>query len=278
MKSFDFFSDLTKWGAELNNETWAPWVHSVSYGTQEPSYWPSQDYMNRLDIEFQKAGLRGYSIIFASGDDGSGCAPGSNDQAKCGCIMSPSYPAISEFVTSVGATRFLTGNTGPEGAVQAFGSGGGFAPYYLPLASWQDDAVTAYLADNTSLPKACSFNKSGRATPDVSALGDIKFEVYQGGSKTLVGGTSASAPTFAAVITLLNDIRLHNNKPVLGFLNPWIYQTAASDAEAFFDVVQGNNNVPDCCSSGKGGFACAKGWDAATGVGTPNFEVLKTHV
>jgi len=94
----------------------------------------------------------------------------------------------------------------------------------------------------------------------------------------LVGGTSASAPTFAAVITLLNDIRLHAKKPVLGFLNPWIYQTDASDHTAFFDVQIGNNLVPSCCNTGKGGFKCAEGWDAVTGVGTPNFASLKNHV
>jgi len=279
MKSFNFFSDLTKWGVELNNETWAPWVHSVSYGLQDQTSWPSATYMARLDAEFQKAGIRGYSIIFASGDSGSGCAPpGSDDPTKTCCTMNPSYPAISEYVTSVGATRFLKGNKGPEGAVKAFGSGGGFAPFTLPVGEWQTDAVTVFLNDSKNYPKPCSFNRSGRATPDVSALGDIKFEVYQGGSKTLVGGTSASAPTFSAVITLLNDIRLHNNKTVLGFLNPWIYQTYASDPDAFFDVVEGNNDVPDCCKTGKSGFNCIKGWDAVTGVGTPNFEALKNHV
>jgi len=273
MKSFNFFSDLTKWAVELNNETTVPWIHSVSYGLQDVSAYPSKTYIERLDAEFQKCGVRGLSIIFASGDSGSGCA--GNQALKCKCQMNPSYPAISEYVTSVGATRFLKGNTGPEGAVKAFGSGGGFAPDILPTGDWQTDAVDHYL-NITKLPPPCSFNKSGRATPDVSALGDVKFEVYQGGSLTLVGGTSASAPTFSAVMTLLNDIRLHAGKPVLGFLNPWIYQTFANDSTAFFDVTNGNNYVPDCC--GNGGFDCAVGWDAATGVGTPNFAVLKTMV
>ena len=48
----------------------------------------------------------------------------------------------------------------------------------------------------------------------------------------------------------------------MGFLNPWIYQ----NADAFNDVTQGvnNHNLPN-------GFTAVAGWDASTGVGTPNF-------
>ncbi len=41
---------------------------------------------------------------------------------------------------------------------------------------------------------------------------------------TRVDGTSASSPAFAAMVTLLNDALLNANKPVLGFLNPLLYQ------------------------------------------------------
>jgi len=236
-----------------------------------------------IEVELQKVGLRGVSIIFASGDSGSGCDFSSgksnkaqnSDEARCGCSFYPSFPAISPHVTSVGATKFILGNTGKEGAVKAFGSGGGFAYPPFPLQDFQSAAVEAYLASSIQFPPSCAFNASGRATPDVSALGDIHFEVVVDGSVTPVGGTSASSPTFAAVITLLNDIRLNAGKPTLGYLNPWIYQTAAEVPNAFFDVVVGNNVVEDCCSKDQlGGFETAPGWDPATGVGTPNFEVL----
>jgi len=96
--------------------------------------------------------------------------------------------------------------------------------------------------------------------------------VIQSGSVEVVAGTSASTPTFAAVVSLLNQARLKAGKPVLGFLNPWIYQVAASTPTAFFDVTVGSN--PDgCCFKG---FPCEVGWDPVTGVGTPNYEVLKT--
>jgi tripeptidyl-peptidase-1 len=181
-------------------------------------------------------------------------------------------------VTTVGATRFLTGNSGPEGAVAAFKSGGGFSQFF-PTAPYQSSDVTTYLASGVKMPEACAFNATGRATPDVSALGDIHFQVVNGGSTIPVGGTSASAPTFSAVMSLLNDQLLNNGKPTLGFLNTWIYQTASSNANAFFDVTTGDNINPGCCKSGaESGFETATGWDPVTGVGTPNFAVLSTLI
>jgi len=162
--------------------------------------------------------------------------------------------------------------------VEAFGSGGGFSQYF-PTAPYQAAAVTAYLNSGVKMPEACAFNASGRATPDVSALGDIHFQVVDGGSVIPVGGTSASAPSFSAVMSLLNDQNLNNGKPVLGFLNTWIYQTAAANPTAFFDVTVGDNITPGCCKSGdEGGFETAPGWDPVSGVGTPNFAVLSTLI
>jgi len=91
-----------------------------------------------------------------------------------------------------------------------------------------------------------------------------------------VDGTSASTPLVAAIITLLNEIRLRNSQPVLGFLNPWIYQTASTNPEAFNDIVVGENgcsaNPSNCCPYS---FSAAPGWDPVTGVGSPKFNVLK---
>jgi len=273
LKSFNFWNDLLVWTSEIANETSPPWVHSVSYGSQ--GNYPSDSYRERLNTEFQKAGLRGISIIFASGDDGSGCSTGAK---PCKCEMYPSFPATCPYITSVGATAFIDGNTGEEKAVEAFLSGGGFSQEF-PITKEQNTAVEAYLNSGVVLPPSCSFNASGRGTPDVSALGDIEFQVVQNGGVSLIGGTSASAPTFSAIITLLNEKLLNNNKPTLGFLNPWIYDTASSHPDAFFDVVQGSNIISDCCrNTGNGGFLTAAGWDPITGVGTPNYQVLASLI
>lgn len=71
------------------------------------------------------------------------------------------------------------------------------------------------------------FNASGRGFPDVAAQGD-NFAVVVGGSTEAVAGTSASAPTFAAVIALLNDYQISKGKATLGFLNPWLYSTGTA--------------------------------------------------
>jgi tripeptidyl-peptidase-1 len=276
LKNFNFWNDLMTWTGEIDNETNPPFIHSVSYGSQGD--YPSDSYRAKLNAEFMKLGARGLSIIFASGDSGAGCEGGGLIDAACDCTFFPSFPATCPYVTTIGATRFLTGNSGPEGAVAAFKSGGGFSQFF-PTAPYQTSAVSAYLSSGVKMPQSCAFNASGRATPDAGALGDIHFQVVNGGSVIPVGGTSASTPSFSAVMSLLNDQLLNEGKPTLGFLNTWIYQTAAANPTAFFDVTVGDNINPGCCRSGEeSGFECAKGWDPVTGVGTPNFQVLSTLI
>jgi len=261
--SFDFYTDLTDWVDQIESTNNGPWVHSVSYGDQSEG--PSSDYQNRLDGEFQKISATGVSILFSSGDSGTGCA-------SCAKFY-PAYPSTSIYVTAVGATEFIGNSIGPEQATTSFGSGGGFS-WNFPRPSYQNAAVNGYLSSQGShLPPAHFYNSPGRATPDVSALG-IGYQVIVNGRTESVGGTSASAPTFAALISLLNDRRLNQGKPTLGFLNNWIYQTAAAHKDAFFDVVVGNNHN-GCCGDG---FQCAVGWDPVTGVGTPNYAALVNYL
>ena len=76
-------------------------------------------------------------------------------------------------------------------------------------------------------------------------------------------GTSASAPVFAGVVSLLNDARLAAGKSPLGFLNPLLYQLAAEHSDSFFDVTVGANRCgvidfdPNCCDSA---YHAAVGW------------------
>lgn len=72
------------------------------------------------------------------------------------------------------------------------------------------------------------------------------FHVIDGGDSILVGGTSASSPSFASIIALINDQLVAAGKPVLGFLNPFIYSTASS---AFTDITIGKNTGFTCPST-----------------------------
>ncbi len=155
-----------------------------------------------------------------------------------------------------------------------FGSGGGFSQLFSqsPNATWQSKDVAEYLKivpQGAPLPPAYSFPAKGRATPDVAALGE-GYQVVQAGRVLTVGGTSASAPTFAAIVSLLNEHQLQNGKKPLGFLNPWLY----ANVEVFADVTQGTNGIGWGTGAIKYGFNCTKGWDPATGLGTPLFKKL----
>lgn len=184
-----------------------------------------------------------------------------------------SWPASSPWVTAVGATRFVGQKVGnDEMATDQFGSGGGFSKMFnQDDAGYQSDAVAKYLktVDPSTLPPAESFNPLGRATPDVAALGE-GYQVIVGGRPNSVGGTSASSPAFAGLISLINEARMKAGKPTMGFLNPFLYK----NEDAFFDVVLGSDKI----SRGGGpmpyGYNCSKGWDPATGLGTPLFDKL----
>lgn len=181
----------------------------------------------------------------------------------------PSWPASSPWVTSVGSTRFVDQQVGqPEMATDQFGSGGGFSDMFDAMDS-QKDAVTHYFSVAPQLPPDGSFPRSGRGTPDVAALGE-GFQVIIRGRNSSVGGTSASAPTFAGILSLLNEARLAKGKPPMGYVNPWLYKNAA----AFTDITRGDN------LRGRGpfvepyGFNCTEGWDPVTGLGTPLFDKM----
>ena len=91
------------------------------------------------------------------------------------------------------------------------------------------------------------------------------MQVYSGGNFSLSGGTSASTPIFAAVVNRLNEERLNANKKPLGFLNPSLYKNPSM----LNDITNGSN--PGC---GTKGFSAVKGWDPATGLGTPNYPKM----
>ena len=183
----------------------------------------------------------------------------------------PSWPASSPWVTSVGATRFVGQKAGNEEmATDQFGSGGGFsAQFNQTHAKWQSAAVSEYLKivpKGSPFPPSSSIPTNGRGTPDVAALGE-GFQVLQNARVMSVGGTSASAPTFAAVVSLLNEHQLQNGGKPLGFLNPWLFQNPSM----FTDVTKGTNAIGRGTGPLPYGYNCTKAWDPATGLGTPIF-------
>jgi len=133
----------------------------------------------------------------------------------------------------------------------------------------QKVAVAKYLDSATGLPPQSMFSAGGRATPDVAALGE-GYQVVVDGKVYPVGGTSASAPAFAAMVSLLNEARLQAGMSPMGYLNPFLYQ----HPEAFTDVTLGTNAISRAGAKVKYGYTAAAGWDPVTGLGTPIFSKL----
>jgi len=210
-----------------------------------------------------------------------------------GPVFTADYPTSSPFVTSVGATMFV-------GTPSAFSeitctilrgalitTGGGFSAFQ-DQPDYQQSAVSAYMgmmSGNSEFPPSWSFNSGMRGYPDVAFNGHnylIFVTSGQTGDKcpceaTRVDGTSASSPALAGMISLINDNLLNNGKPVLGFLNPLLYQASAANPNIFNDIQEGDNrcNRGYCCIYG---FPASKGWDPVSGLGSPKFSPLLSYI
>lgn len=285
-----------------------PQVVSISYGWSESDQCDidpdecqalgvdSYGYVTRVNAEFQKIALQGRTILVASGDSG---ANGRTDPDCSLPYLKPDYPAASPYITAVGATQLNNAQTslpnpppvcvgqgyacasgGQEVAVSYavanFASGGGFANY-APMPDYQKTAVANYMKSGVQLPPAGYYNTTGRGYPDVAAIGNAVL-IDQGGVQP-VGGTSASAPEWAGVVSILNQYSLKKNGKTLGFLNPWIYQLATACTNCFHDITVGDNIcTEDGCSPGCQGFYAAKGWDPVTGWGSPNVQNIIAYI
>lgn len=261
--------DFSWWCDEVLGLTPMPTAVSISWGLGENNYMGHEGVLHADNDGFRKLGLVGVSVMVASGDTG----PGSRGYLSC-TRFDPSWPASSPYVTAVGATYADSAATG-ETSVSF--SGGGFSDYFA-TPTWQKAAVSNYLVNGTGLPKKSFYNASGRGFPDVSALG-TNFKVYgpdQFGITTWspVSGTSCASPTFAAVVTRVNAKRVNAGKSTLGFLNPAIYALG----KVGYDVVAGKSSDPDCFGLGIPGFPALAGWDAVSGLGTPDYAFLEQHL
>jgi len=282
-----------------------PQIFSMSYGLPEimqcSAFSPSDcnglsynDYITLVDTQFQKMGLMGVSAVVCSQDRGV-YALGADPSP-----FTPEYPGSSGYVTSVGATETSQSvyklenpppacsatqgwqcvSGGQEQAVSyeiaGYLSGGGFSNVDA-RPDYQKAAVDGYLnRSGVKLPPSSVYNATSRGCPDLAAIGTNGY-IYVG-SDTLVGGTSMSTPIIAAIVGLLQaDYMAIANKP-LGFLNPLIYEAAASNPELFTDITIGDNCQTAKCAGVQDGFQTAKGWDPVTGLGSPVVPAWRKYI
>ncbi|KAJ3794437.1 peptidase S8/S53 domain-containing protein [Lentinula aff. detonsa] len=255
-------------------------VISTSYGYNEADL--TSFYATRQCDEYAKLGLMGVTVLYSSGDsgvagNGQQCLNDDGSQSANGTRFNPSFPGSCPYVTSVGATQIVAGNSVSDPEVAAsrvtaggvFYSGGGFSNVF-GIPHYQQDVVATYLENfETNNFTSAAYNSSGnsRGFPDVAVNG-AAYVVAADGEFILEWGTSAASPTMGSILAMINDARIAVGKGTIGFINPTIY--SASFRTAFNDVTSGSN--PGC---GTEGFTCSSGWDPITGLGTPNFEKLK---
>lgn len=287
---------------QVANVTDPPMVHSLSYGMAAANVdkYQGAGYMERTDAELAKLALRGLTFIIASGDAGVGLiGPAPQEVPNCD-VFHPDWPSISPYVTAVGSTYitpladkacFLPPPLNPPNCMDEplgevllstdtgmfWTATGGFS-FTTATPDYQKAEVAAYLKDHADiLPPAHLFNASGRAFPDVVTNGHL-LEVVMNGAFSYIDGTSASAPIFAGIVTLLNAARLEAGMAPLGFANPLLYHISRERPGAFRDITVGNNKCSGQGSCCEAGFEATVGFDPATGLGSPNYSVLREAV
>ena len=232
---------------------------------------------------FEEAAAQGMTIVSASGDDGSeDCYPTPPTS------LAVDDPASQPFVTGVGGTSLTTnastgarvGETVWNGGQTVGATGGGISSFW-PMPAYQSLAPSFLHVINGKSSGAACRPPSGdcREVPDVSADGDpaTGYVIYwSGGLPTsnpwqVVGGTSAAAPTWAALIALTNASAECAGAPI-GFANPALYHAAAvAYGTDFNDTTSGDN---DMTGLNGGLYPAGTGYDMATGLGSPNGTAL----
>ncbi|KAH9164029.1 subtilisin-like protein [Lactarius sanguifluus] len=241
----------------LTREQRIPQTITTSYGG--PEYTVPIDYATRVCRLFAELGLRGVSVLFASGDAGVG--PGDcllEVKGHVSVHFVPEFPATCPYLTSVGGTM----RDNPE--VAASISGGGFSDYF-ERPPYQASAVPPFLQTLGDKYRGYYY-PGGRGIPDISAQALDAFFV-RGGILREGSGTSASTPIAAGIFSLLNDYSISKGEGPLGFLNGWLYGRGLPGLN---DIVSGSN--PGCNTDG---FTAIAGWDPVTGLGTPDFTKLE---
>lgn len=253
-------------------------VLSVSYGTAEDEF--SSSEMLAVNRSLRKLAAEGISVFISSGDCGAFTRRIHN-------VAVVSFPASAPYAISVGGTYLQVNDSnvrtsenvwgaddGSPVCFNEWGSGGGVSQNNdFKRPNWQVGSGTTNRYDGTSAgvvlpieffpPRAVTAPNGLRQVPDVAAAGYPNIAVYYKGQWTASGGTSASAPIFAAGAVLVDQGLKQKGRVSLGGV-PEFYTIAnqAGGFQPYTDITSGNNLF----------YPATKGWDYTTGWGSPNFS------
>jgi subtilase family serine protease len=213
---------------------------SMSWGAPESQM--SSSVINQYESAFGNITTKGIVLLAASGDQGA------TDGTRS---LTTDYPASSPEVIGVGGTTLtVKSSSGVYSSETAWSSSGG--------------GYSAKFSEPLYQSKA-GISISGRGVPDVAFDANPNTGVYVYCSPYWyeVGGTSVGAPNWAAIVA---DSAAAGRALNLGYLYGTVYGNATLYANEIHDILSGNNGSP--------GYKAGTGWDAVTGIGTPNVSNL----
>jgi subtilase family serine protease len=262
-------------------------VISMSLSAGEGSFMNGTAALMNLRKALMDAQANGVTVLAATGDNGS--ANILKQPVKNPALIpypSVGWPASDPLVTAVGGTYLCTDPTNintrtvdsadppatcqgnPGQAEIGWIDGGGGYSILFPRPDYQNNlpAGSSYVGSSVGAPGP---NTNMRGVPDVAYQASARTAplVYLGAfGWFLVGGTSSSTPQWAGLVAIADQI----SGTDLGFINPGLYKIGSDPARYandFFDITKGNNGafaptIP--------GYSASQGWDAVTGLGTPN--------
>jgi kumamolisin len=247
--------------AAVHDEERKPSVISISWGGPEVS--TDQQGVDAYHELFAAAGALGITICIASGDHGTADLNAEQWDGK----IHVDHPACDDLVLGCGGTQIDSGtdvvwNDGTPFDVNTLGgggwaSGGGISEVF---------AVPSYQAA-ANMPVSINSGRPGRGVPDV-AMSATNFFTRVDRTEGPSGGTSAVAPLMAGLVARLNQAKNKN----VGFLNPFLYANAAKGVVR--DVTVGTNAIMSTIQ----GYSAGPGWDACTGLGTPDGTVILNNL
>jgi subtilase family serine protease len=197
---------------------------------------------------FQEFAMQGQNLFQAAGDSGAWKS------------SSAIFPADDVYLTTVGGTDLVTSSAGGAWSSETVwvDGGGGISPDKYTIPTWQ-----------TATANGCSScSKTYRNAPDVSANANFSFYVCADQTTCTAneyGGTSFAAPMWAGYLALANQQAMAITGKTLGFINPSVYTIGlgSSYGADFHDITSGSN-----------GFSATRGYDLASGWGSPNGAAL----
>jgi subtilase family serine protease len=276
-------------------------VISQSFASAEDAFNSTQSLEN-LRYAFKNAAANGVTVLGASGDGGTANAMKSPVGQGGSLIPFPSveWPASDPLVTGIGGTYLCTDPAATANQPRtkkvtpgvgakcgnAFNPGGIYTEVAWTFSGGGYSHVFAKPSYQDILPAGSSFTGTTRGVPDVafqasSATGALVYLSLppDGNGSNInaastgwysIGGTSLSTPQWAGLVAIADQI----NGGGLGLINPALYKIGADPARYaadFFDVASNNTNQADPSVPG---YPSTQGWDAVTGLGTPNAAAL----